>query len=169
MKKIFLISLMLLFFTSFSQSKSEKLKAISIIESLSYEETIFMGLKIINSCKVNYDDDTKKVEFILKSLYPDGNSSIIKYIFYIDDLDLNTLEENIIETEKYGLFINSIRVKAKGKLIRQDVIEENKINPLENSSKTKYGEYIAIFPGMKALPREHAERFNLNVKILLLD
>lgn len=67
MKKIFFIYFVLIFFTSYSQVTSEKLKAISIIESLSYEETMFMTTKIINSCKINYDDNTKKVEIILKS------------------------------------------------------------------------------------------------------
>ena len=169
MKKIFFIYFILIFFTSYSQVTSEKLKAISIIESLSYEETMFMTTKIINSCKINYDDNTKKVEIILKSLFSDGNSTIHKFTFYIDDLDLNTIEENLTDTEKSGLFLPTIRVKAKGKLIRHDVINEDKNNVLGNSSTTKYSEYIAIFPGMKALPRLHAERFNTNVKILLFN
>lgn len=166
MKKIFFIYFILIFFTSYSQVTSEKLKAISIIESLSYEETMFAGTKIINTCKINYDDNTKKVEIILKSLFSSGNSTIHKFTFYIDDLDLNTIEENLTDIEN-GLFLPTIRVKAKGKLIRHDLINEDKYNVLENSSKTEYGEYLAIYPGMKALPKEHAERFNANVKILL--
>ena len=167
MKKILFIYFILIFFTSYSQVTSEKLKAISIIESLSYEETMFMGAKVINTYKINYEDSTRKVEIIWKSLFPDESSIIHKDTFYIDDLDLNTIEENLTDTEKSGLFSPTIRVKAKGKLIRHDVINEDKNNVLENSSKTEYSEYIAIFPGMKVLPRLHAERFNTNVKILL--
>jgi hypothetical protein len=169
MKKILFIYFILIFFTSYSQVTSEKLKAISIIESLSYEETMFMGAKVINTYKINYEDSTRKVEIIWKSLFPDESSTIHKHTFYIDDLDLNTIEENLTDTEKSGLFLPSIRVKAKGKLIRHDVIKEDKNKVLGNSSKTEYGEYIPIFPGMKALPRLHAERYNANVKILLFN
>lgn len=167
MKKLFFIYFILIFFTSYSQVTSEKLKAISIIESLSYEETMFAGTKIINTCKINYDGDTRKVEIIFKSLFPDGSSTTVKDIFYLDDLDLYSLEEILLKMEASDLYLSGIRVKAKGKLIRHDVINEDKNNVLGNSSKTEYSEYIAIFPGMKALPRLHAERFNTNVKVLL--
>ena len=169
MKKIFFIYFILIFFTSYSQVTSEKLKAISIIESLSYEETMFAGSKIISTCKINYDDNTRKVEIIWKSNFLTKGSLIIKTIFYIDDLDFSSLEENLTQMEKTNLFLPTIRIKAKGKLIRNDEINEDENNSLLNSSKTEYGEYLAIYPGMKALPREHAERFIANVKILLFN
>lgn len=168
MKKILFIYFILIFFTSYSQVTSEKLKAISIIESLSYEETMFMGAKVINTYKINYEDSTRKVEIIWKSLFPDESSTIHKHTFYIDDLELSTIEEYLTHIEKSGLFSPTIRVKAKGKLIRDDVIED-KNNVLGYSSKTEYSEYIAIYPGLKELPRLHAERFNANVKILLFN
>jgi hypothetical protein len=80
---------------------------------------------------------------------------------------MSTLEENLTQMEKTGLFLPNIRIKAKGKLIRYDEINKDENNSLGNSSKTEYGEYLNIYPGMKALPREHAERFIANVKILL--
>jgi hypothetical protein len=169
MKKILFISLIFLFFPSYSQTKSEKLKAISIIESLSYEEKMFMGAKVIDTYKINYDDNTRRVEIIMKSQFSNEWASIHKFIFFIDDLELNTIEENLTDSEKSGLFSPTIRVKAKGKLIRHDVINEDKYNVLGNSSKTEYSEYIAIYPGLKVLPRLHAERFNANVKILLFN
>jgi uncharacterized FlgJ-related protein len=78
MKKIFFIYFILIFFTSYSQVTSEKLKAISIIESLSYEETNYMdGSKIITTYKINYDGNTRKVEIIWKSHFLTQGSVII--------------------------------------------------------------------------------------------
>lgn len=169
MKKILFIYFILIFFTSYSQVTSEKLKAISIIESLSYEEAYFMGSKIITTYKINYDDNTRKVEIIWKDQFSNGKASIHKLIFFIDDLDFDTLEEVLSKMEKSDLYFSGIRVKAKGKLIRHDEIDEDKYNVLGNSTKTEYKEILSIFPGMKTLPREHAERFNANVKILLFN
>lgn len=166
--KSFFITIPILFFSfSFSQNKTDKLKAISILESLSYEEVYLMGFKYINTMKINYNEDSNKIEIIQKSFNPRSFSthSLIN-IFYLDDLNLETLKDQTFEVNN-GLFSPGVIVHAKGKIIENIEVNEDKNDLTKNYKKTEYSDVLAIYPGMKSLPKEHAAKFVKNVIILL--
>lgn len=166
MKKIYLAAFIFLIVLNVnSQTKEQKLKAISIIESLSYEE-VFLGEKLVASVKINYDDNTKKIE-IIETLTDNVNiNNIKKTIFYIDDLELSSLSVDMWKMNS-GLFAPIVRVNGKGSVIEEINIEENKRKFPYPTSETKYLEKLAIFPGTKNLPKELAQKYIENVKVLL--
>jgi hypothetical protein len=154
MNKIFLIIFIFLINVNVnSQTKERKLKAISIIESLRYEE-IFLEETFIASVKINFDEQTKRIEIINTYENPLKLKNITKTIFLLEDLDLSTLSIDIREITP-GLFSPLITVNAKGSVIKQIIINKKKY--FSQVSETNYLKVLEIFPGTKILPKELAE------------
>jgi hypothetical protein len=164
-KTIVFIALNLIFvgFT-IGQTKLERQKAISIIENLMYNE-YYLGVKHYEKTEITYNEIDDRIEINVFAFFGEDKNIKVKTSFYIDDLDLKTMEYDLFEHED-GLLSVLVYINAKGESIEEQMVDTNKSEFPTPVSSTKYRNKLR-FSTSKALPKPLAEKFVENIKILI--
>ena len=148
----------------FSQTKTEKEKSISILESLYYQE-YYLGTKCYNKVEITFNELEGKLEFKETAFLGENANFITKNTFYLIDLDLSSLKYDLYEFS-LGLYILSVRVNAKEKSIEKNLITVDISKFPYPTSKMEYLNNFTLIPS-KPFSESLAIKLVENIKILI--
>lgn len=165
MKNLFIFCLINLSFISNlnAQSKTEKQKAISIIENILYYE-YYLGTKCYEKTEIKYYDTEERIEIIQTNYFDENSNFKDKYSFYVNDIDLTSMVYDLYEIEP-GLYSVFIQIKAKPKSIEKNQVSIYKKDFPYPTSKNEYLDKIEI-SSSKTIPENLAIRLLDNLKVL---
>lgn len=149
----------------YSQSLSEKKKAISIIEDLSYTE-YYIGTKHITSAKIYFEPETNKIEIIDIFYAGEERNTKTKRSFYVEDIDLESMEYEVRKIEEDKCFV-TVRFQAKGNVIEINSVDTNLSKFPYPTSKTQYTDELWFYPVGKVLSEYLAMKYVNNIQVLM--
>lgn len=162
----FLIFYLCLFSSnSFAQDLEEIMKAISIIESLSYEE-YYVGEKCYNQTKITYSE-VNKLLIIEDENYVGKDFKIKrKYSVFLNDIDLNSMivDYQEISTGKYAI---KILIRTKDNTIEEYVVETDNSKSPYPKSTSDYTNKLYFSANSKLLSKPLIEKYIQNIQVLL--
>ncbi|MDP2686612.1 MAG: hypothetical protein Q8O62_05290 [Aequorivita sp.] len=166
-KAIIFFSLSLIFIgISFGQTKTERERAISIVETLFYEE-FYLGVKCYNKIEIEYHEIDNRIEINETGFFGKDKYIETKTSFYLDDIDLTTMKYDLLESDKSDLYFVIVQLDAKDKSIEENSVNTNKAEFPYPTSDSRYLDKLNLSPTGKALPKRLAEKFVENIKIFL--
>lgn len=161
---LFFIVAILFVSSGYSQSVDERQKAIATLESLTYEKIPFSDGGY-NKLVFEYFELDERME-ITAILFMNSDRHIEhKHVFYLEDLDLNSLTYNFIEWQP-GSFLVEARINAKQNSIEKIVSETNLGQNPFPLDESEFLDVMRIVP-IKSLSKGLAEKFIKNVQIAL--
>lgn len=165
MKNLIILLFSVSFYSfSFAQTIDKK-NIIATLEDISnYEEYVVDKMTYRSEIILN----TKLKKVTVKDSLNFGQGEYAVYItkFYLEDLQLNSMTYDYLETEKDKFMVN-INLATKNKSVEY-TIREVKKNQIIQMSKTTYSNEIKCFiANLRRLPMFLAEKYVENVKELL--
>jgi len=166
MKKIYFLCLINLIFIEklFCQTNIERAKSIAIIENIVYDE-VYFDTKTYDKTEITYHELEGRIEFKQTIFASDDLNYIYKTSFYLSDLDLTSLAYDLYEL-KSGLYVVTLQVKAKGKVVERNKTTVNKEKFPYPTSENDYLEQFDFRP-TKAVSESIALKLVENFKILI--
>jgi hypothetical protein len=162
-------TLFLLFFFIFSnntfcQTNIEKAKSIAIIENIVYNE-VYFDTKTYEKTVITYHELEGRIEFTETNYASDNINYLYKTSFYLSDLDLTSLVYDLYEL-KPGLYIVTLQVKAKGKVVEKNITTVDKRKSPYPTSENEYLNKFDFRP-TKLVSESIAIKLVENFKILI--